>query len=123
MIETGFASPFIDIMMLSPAERTDQISAWAFASLTLTTAFGNPISAIRSSSSSSFSRSARSSSPLNSTKRIASGSPRTKPATVGAKIAFLRERSSIVRSTNSIATGSVFTSSFVAVIASWKRGK
>ena len=37
MKETGFPSPFIDIMMFSPALRTAVMSAWDFASRVRTT--------------------------------------------------------------------------------------
>ncbi len=51
MNDTGFPSPFIDIMMLSPASRTAAISAWNVASVARTTASGWPRSPISSSSS------------------------------------------------------------------------
>ncbi len=74
MNDTGFASPFIDIMMLSPASRTAAISAWNAASVARTTS-GYPSSRISVSSSPSFPTSGASASPWNSTISSESGSP------------------------------------------------
>ena len=75
MKETGFPSPFMDIMMLSPASRTSATCAWKPGSATRTTWPGRPRSPIISSSRSSAASSVASSCPWNSTISRLSGSP------------------------------------------------
>ena len=123
MIEIGFASPRIDVMMLRPAARTSHISLCCAASVSFTTAFGNPSDAIVSSSASSRSASGAGSSPANSTSSSEPGSPRTYFSRMGANAAILRDSSIIVRSTSSTATGSSATSASVERIASANVGK
>ena len=123
MIETGFASPRIEVMMFRPAARTSHISACCAGSVSFTTAFGKPSSAIVSSSASSCAASGSGSSPVNSTSSSEPGSPRTYFAMIGANAAISRESSIIVRSTSSTATGSSATSASVERIASENAGK
>ena len=53
MNDTGLPSPFMDIMILSPASRTSAMAAWNAGSVARTTAPGQPRSAIIVSSSAS----------------------------------------------------------------------
>ena len=123
MNDTGFPSPFIDIMMLSPALRTSQTSFCSFGSVISTTLPGKPRSPVSSTSRASFACWASRSSPANSTSRIASGSPRMKRATMGANAALSRASPIIVLSTSSTASGSSFTMCCADSIARRKVGK
>jgi hypothetical protein len=109
MKDTGFPSPFIDIMMLRPALRTFQSAACCAASGIATTASANPRSPMSSASRFAPASCGSRSPPANSTSRIAPGSPFTKARMVGANAGLESARSSIVRSTSSTADGPSFT--------------
>ena len=123
MNDTGLPSPFIDIMMLSPALRTSQMSFCSLGSVTSTTLPGRPRSPMSSTSRASCVSWASRSSPPNSTSRIASGAPRMKRATMGANASLPRASPIIVLSTSSTASGSSFTMCCVHSIARRKAGK
>ena len=123
MKETGFPSPFIDIMMFNPALRTAVMSACDCGSMVRTTEPGWPWSASVSSRRPSDSMSGACSSPANSTRSSASGAPFTWRSNVARKTGSCRARSSMVRSTSSTAEGPSSTMNRVTSIASWKRAK
>ncbi len=123
MKDTGFPSPFMDIMMLRPALRTFHSDAWPAASSTSTTAPGKPRSPMRSPRPRTPRTCGSRSAPANSTRRMAPGSPFTKRRMTGANEGLPSARSSILRSTSSTAQGPSFTMCCAASIASWKRGK
>ena len=91
MKDTGFPSPFIDIMMFSPASRTAAISAWKPGSSARTTLLDWPRSPISASSSASLASRGASASPWNSTISRLSGSPRSIASIVARKIGILAE--------------------------------
>ena len=118
MQETGFPSPFIDIMMLSPDFRTSQISSCNTGSIASTKEFENPCADISSSKSCSFFLVESISSPENSTSRSDPGLPLTKCFSFFLNCGICAASSSIVRSTNSTASGSSSTRYCVVTIAS-----
>ena len=122
MKETGFPSPFMLIMMLSPASRTSAMAAWKPGSTTRTTCPGWPRSAIIASSASSERSSGASSWPWNSTISRLSGSPIRMRSMVARYMAMERPRSIMVRSTSSTASGSRVTRCCEASIALRKLG-
>src|SRR5205807_1341881 len=105
MKDTGLPSPFIDIMMFSPALRISHTAFCRGASVISTTAPGKPRSPSRWVSSLNLESCVAASSPENSTSRIASGSPLISASTVFLKAGMSRARAIIVRSTSSTAEG------------------
>ena len=105
MKDTGLPSPFIDIMMFSPALRTSQTAFCCGASAISTTLPGKPRSPINWVNCFNLESCTAASSPENSTSRIASGSPLMTASTVFLKAGMSRARPIIVRSTSSTAEG------------------
>ena len=123
MKDTGFPSPFIDMTMLSPALRTDQISCWNPGSSALTTAAANPRLAMSSSRRLSRPSCSSNSGPANSTSSSASGSPLTNWLMAPRKAAFSPARSSSLRSISSTAVGPSSTMCRTESVAEWRSGK
>ncbi len=105
MKDTGFPSPFMLIMMLSPALRTSQSAFCGPGSAIGTTLPGRPSSPMSSRSVSRPRRAASRSSLVNSTSRMASGSPISARSMTGRNAGLPRASSIIVRSTSSTADG------------------
>ena len=110
MNDTGFPSPFIDIMMLRPALRTSQMSFCSLGSVTSTTLPGRPRSPIELDEPREL-RELRVAIVTARTRRAGSlsGAPRTKRATMGANAPLPRASPIIVLSTSSTASGSSLT--------------
>ncbi len=97
------------IMMFRPALRTSHSAFCGAASGMRTTCPGRPRSPISATRSSSRRRGVSASSPMNSTSRIASGSPTSAASMTGRNDGLLRASSIIVRSTSSTAAGPSLT--------------
>ena len=110
---TGLPSPLRLIIIFRPALRTSHRFFWALGSSISTTEPGKPKSAMSSPNSFTFFSRGANSSPENSTSKMASGDfpPWSMSAVsiVDLNAGLLRERSSIVRSTNSTALGPSLT--------------
>ncbi len=115
---TGLPSPFRLIMMLRPALRTSHSAFCGASSLISTTLPGRcRVSATSSTSERNWRSSAPLSSPLNSTSRIAAGSPISAASMVARNAGLARDSSIIVRSTSSTALGPSVTMCCAASIA------
>ncbi len=117
MKETGLPSPFIDIMMLSPALRTSHSADCGPGSGISTTLPGMPRSAISSTRRARSRNCVSRSSPANSTSRIASGLPIKARSITGRNAGLARASSIMVRSTSSTAVGFSLTMCWALSIA------
>ena len=123
MNETGFPSPFIDIMMFRQASRTSQTGFWRAGSITSTTASGKPWSLMHWSRRLRSRFSASRSSPANSTSSRQLGLPRVMSLSVRTNSGMSAPSTSTLLSTSSTATGFSATMCWVVSIASRKLGK
>ena len=100
---TGLPSPFRLIMMLRPALRTSHKFFCGASSTISTTLLGKPKSPMSSTNWRMCGNKLALSAPANSTNNTASGWPIKAVRMVGAKAGFCKDKSIIVRSTNSTA--------------------
>ncbi len=123
MNDTGLPSPFKLIMMLSPALRTSHSARCAPASVISTTLPGKPRSPISATRSRRRRGGSSRVSPMNSTSRIASGSPISARSITARNAGLPRARSIMVRSTSSTADGRSPTRCRALSIALYSVGK